>query len=394
MSRWCVVVAVLSGCYSPATERPCKVRCAGGSAAPCPGDQECMSDFLCHAPGDPTCPPPEIDAPLADVALIDLPATGPPYCFGSDRGLLKFCSDAVANEPQNFSTTIDTGIAANCNDRPLSGGIELCVIYASTITITGTVRVVGSRPLVLVAVQTIDVVGHLDAGSRRLGGSGAGAGSGACPPATPPTGMGGGAGGTFRGQGGSGGAASGGSQGTAPMPFPPISVRGGCAGATSLGLGGTPGRGGGALYLIAGSAISVGSQGRIDVSGAGAMPSDAGGHGGGSGGLLALDAAGFQIQGELMANGGGGASGSDGAIAQAGDESSAPAVPGAGGGSGAGLNGGNGSAGQVSLVGMAGSGAGATLGAGGGGGGAGWILYFGGVLAASPKISPPPTTLN
>jgi hypothetical protein len=366
---------------------------AAGSAAICPGNQECMGDNLCHAPGDPTCPPPDVDADvqLGDVALIDLfDHSGPPYCFGS--GLFQFCSDALSTEVKTLASPINTDATSTCFATPMSGTTEVCVIYAGRITITGSVRATGSRPLVLVAVQLIDVQGTLDAGSRRIGGTGAGGNTGTCPGPTNPGIEGGASGGSFHGLGGTGGAAAAGTEGVAAMPFAPTSVRGGCPGGASLAPTGTPGRGGGVLYLIAGSAILVGSEGRLDVSGAGALAGDGAGMGGGAGGLLVLDAAAFQIEGDLMANGGGGASGLKGGISASGAESSAPQSEGAGGTSPAGLFGGPGSAGP-NLAGGTGGGAGAGFFAGGGGGGAGWIYYLGGSLVATPRMSPPPVPL-
>ena len=396
MARWWVVVAVFAGCYSPATERPCKASCnaADGSAAICPGNQECMGDGLCHAPGDPTCPPPDdVDAPLADLALIDLPMTGPPYCFGSTGGLMRYCNDTLSTEVLTLPSTINTSNAGSCTETPMSGTTQVCVIYAGRILVTNDVRAIGSRPLVLVAVETINVQGTLDAASRRILGQGAGANTGLCPGPKAPSGESGGAGGTYQGKGGDGGTAAPSSQGTAPMAFAPTSVRGGCPGAPSLAASGNPGVGGGVLYLIAGSVITVGGAGRLDVSGAGAFAGDGAGAGGGAGGLIVLDAAAFQIQGDLMANGGGGASGSSGGLASSGGESAAPGSAAAGGPSTVGLFGGAGSAGLVGLPGQAGGGTGPGMFGGGGGGGAGWIYYLGGTLSMTTRMSPLPVRL-
>jgi hypothetical protein len=394
MARWWVAVAVFAGCYSPATERPCKVSCdvAAGPAAICPGDQECRGDGLCHAAGESGCPAPEVDAPLADVGLIDLPMAGPPYCFGSQGGLLRFCSNTLSTEVLTLPSSINTTNSGSCTATPMSGSTQVCVIYAGRI-IANDVRAVGSRPLVLVAVQTITVQATVDAASRRTLGQGAGANTGLCPAPTDPTGGGGGAGGTFQGQGGNGGVAGSNSQGVAPPPVHPTTVRGGCSGGASLAIDGNPGIGGGVLYLIAGSAITVGSAGRLDVSGAGAFAGDGPGAGGGAGGLLVLDAAAFQIQGDLMANGGGGASGASGGVSASGGESAAPGAAAAGGPSPVNLFGGPGSAGLASLVGGAGGGMGVGFFAGGGGGGAGWIYYLGGTLSPTSRTSPLPVRL-
>jgi hypothetical protein len=57
------LAVVLVGCYSPADNvTPCAVSCA--RSAPCPGDLECGSDLLCHAPGAAACS--TIDATIDD----------------------------------------------------------------------------------------------------------------------------------------------------------------------------------------------------------------------------------------------------------------------------------------------------------------------------------------
>lgn len=56
MSRL-LLVASLAGCYDPAAEPECTVRCTapGGGGATCPGDLVCGDDFVCHQDGAPAC---------------------------------------------------------------------------------------------------------------------------------------------------------------------------------------------------------------------------------------------------------------------------------------------------------------------------------------------------
>src|SRR5262249_29629712 len=140
-------------------------------------------------------------------------------------------------------------------------------------------------------------------------------------------GAGGGAGGSLGTRGGDGGTgdtnnngppvgtAKGGVAGVVQLP--PTMLRGGCPG----GDGGTAdashrgpgGNGGGAVYLIAGSAIHI--IGDVFASGAGGMSTpgtvsaEEGGGGGGTGGMIGLDAPSIDIPGRVVANGGAGAGG-------------------------------------------------------------------------------------
>src|SRR5260221_10002654 len=99
-----------------------------------------------------------------------------------------------------------------------------CVIAASSIAVTGKVRVSGGRPLVLVAPTTItfEADSMFDASSSLDGGPGPGADVGCAPPGAAGGGSGG-AGGSFGGGGGKRGMGSSPRAGGAPPP-PPASV--------------------------------------------------------------------------------------------------------------------------------------------------------------------------
>jgi hypothetical protein len=308
--------------------------------------------------------------------------------------------------------------------QPDQSVVAVMSVEAFTLDTGATLRVVGRKPLVIVAWSTIAIDGELDA-SSQLGvvddrahvaqtvRYGAGANEGCTGTAGSPGksdatvgGSGGGGGGGQQGLGGAGahGAATlalGGAGGSATSA---TSLRGGCPGGASGAAGdrASPpaskssqaqgGAGGGGLRLIAYDAIRVaGSIAANGAGGAGAPTgSGCGGGGGGSGGQLELDARTITVSGVVVANGGGGGgggdlalSGRDGADGRR-DDTAAPggAVQGCGapGGSGA-------AATQLSGV----EGILSTCGGGGGGGGAaGLIIVASPAYTALPaaKVSP------
>lgn len=389
MRRWWFGIALLAGCYRPATEAACSVHCTMNTG--CPGDQMCGASGWCHPPGADICDPTDDarvfdDAPLGDSTIVDLALIdiggGPPYVFGT--GIFTLSQNILPTNDVVLPTLINTTNPTACTVHQPPLGPEVCLIYARTIRDTnGAVRAEGTRPLVLVASETIDLLHGIDAASHVGGVPGAGAFPGDCGlfvnplPATG-GGAGGAAGGSFQGQGGTGGAAGAGTAGAPALATSkPIYVRGGCNGGGGLG-GSPPGSGafgGGAVYLIAASAITLGPNARINVSGAGASNSFGSGNGGGSGGLIGLDAPQFSNQGELMANGGGGSSGYNNMISTAGFDSTAPPFGGLGGTQAIG-SGGKGAGGITMLMGLPGAATAANLNAGGGGGGSGYILAY------------------
>ncbi len=230
------------------------------------------------------------------------------------------------------SGLIDTATAAECAPAQPSGWLaagqpESCFIFGTSISISGTARFVGARPVVLFASNDISISGTLDASSKRgEAKSGPGAPAPSCRsftqnPEENSSGPGGGAGGTFMTKGGNGGDGNASNvEGRAPNPEPkPMRLRAGCNGQRG-GVGdeppGPPGAGGGAVYLVAGGTITI--SGIINASGAGGANGNneatkSGGSGGGSGGMIKLHATSIAVGagGAVMANGGGAASGSD-----------------------------------------------------------------------------------
>ncbi len=385
MLRCCLGVLMLVGCYQPSTEAPCTVRCDSAAKTGCPGDQLCGGDGLCHTAtgGCGATFDAAADSTVADLALIDLPAGDGPICFGS--GIVRICVPTVSTATTSLPTFIDTGTSTTCSPGSTETGEPVCLVYARTINDTvGVVRVEGPLPLVLVAVETIDLTHGIDVSSMANGAVGAAADAPLCSAPSPAALSGGGgasgaAGGTFQGGGGSGAAAGSTPGGQAAIPgAKPTQIRGGCRG--GLGVNGNAvgvaGHGGGAVYLIAGSGIVVRPGALINASGGGAVNGNGSGSGGGSGGLIGLDAAQLQIAGKLFANGGGGSSGFVAGVSFAGGDSAGPVNGGLGGFNSNGGSGGKGSGGQTLLAGSSGAGVAVNFNAGGGGGGAGFILVY------------------
>lgn len=318
----------------------------------------------------------------------------------------------VVSTAETYDTTDGSGPLGPGLEIVQSGGViaRLVSLDALTITSSGTLRVVGSLPLIVASWSTIDIAGELDVSSALGGTAGAGEGTGDCPPATSgeygTSGSGGGGGGGFRGRGGNGGAADRnnaslrGGLGGGTVLRPDV-VRGGCRGADSGGTdrgAASGGRGGGAVQLTARDSIRI--DGVVHAGGAagagGPTTSAAGGGGGGSGGYIGLEAAMVGVSGTLAANGGGGGEGTDRSLAgQDGEDGRPDWLRARGGGDtvSAGTEGGDGAASSViagaDVLGTA------IAGGGGGGGGAGFILIWSDVAAdlSAALLSPPPMAL-
>ena len=326
---------------------------------------------------------PDATPPFDSAPGVDGTPTMP--CFGPAGW--EVCLAIVPINTETIVGSFDTGDDEQCaNPLPASwtaaGQPDACIVIAKRIDVTGNeVVVTGTRPLVLVASEMITIAGTLDVGSHRdpvnLGpGSPATDCMTGRSPESEGDGGGGGAGGSFMTKGGDGGNgdaddrdADPGAAGNASVL--PSKLRAGCPGQAGAQGGGASGQGGGALYLLAGQAIT---GGRIDASGGGGVEggSKSGGSGGGSGGMVVLYAPSVSLT-SINANGGGGASGANTPNS---GESGADAdvlmpLSAADGGDGAGGNGGDGYVtGQEARTGMGGL---QTIGGGGGGGGAGSI---------------------
>jgi hypothetical protein len=309
-------------------------------------------------------------------------------CYGEGTVIGKICFAATPTNTLaiNDVTTIDTGASTLCA-VPKSAGDGYCVLLAKTITVDSTLRATGTKPLVLIANDSItstSVDALIDVSSKRSGATELGAGydPATCTPVTTgaPKNTGGGAGGSFTGKGGSGGgggpANSGGTPGDAVTAV--TTLRGGCPGQDGADMGGTGGHGGGAVFLFAVNKIDF--KGTINAggeSGVGSAANGGGGGGAGAGGMIGFAAPMITVENGVIANGGGGGEGvSQGGTAgnNGNDAAGVSASDGGLGGSTSGGDGGSGSAGPAAGLGANGNnGVGSAAGGGGGGGGAGLI---------------------
>ena len=350
-------------------------------------------DFCPAHPDDPRC---NGNGSGSDSGVDDSPDAptidAPPLNLGNGNYAV-----LVPNPPTNSLTlpiTIDTSGDVNpcstTNYWVSQMQAPACFVVAKNITINAgvTVEVEGTRPLVLIATDTLRIAGTLDVSSQVGGKTGPAANDAACVagtlPATSSSGGGGGAGGSFKTAGGNGG--RGNNNGTnggiaAAAAAAPTVLRSGCPGQTggTGGNGGPGGAGGGAVYVLAGMTIDL-SGGTINASGAGGSLAGnrGGGGGGGSGGMIVLSAAGVTTDGttRVVANGGGGSSGANGSALGGDPNPATPGTPASGGAASGGCanqnGGGTGFAGTNDAA-VGGSVLADTCGGGGGGGGAGWF---------------------
>jgi hypothetical protein len=271
--------------------------------------------------------------------------------------------------------------------RPqLGGGPELAVLHLGSLVVSAgaSVRITGSRPLVIVADGPVTVDGKLDAG-----GHGATSGAGAATTGAGTAGSHGsndsdtgGGGGGFGTNGADGGAITGctvalGVAGRMYGDGPITQLVGGSAGGSSSGTScpvDAPGGGGGALQITSGTMISIGATGAVLAGGGGGSGgTDCGasdvnsGPGGGSGGAIVLQAPAIANAGVVAANGGagGGSSSTGNGNAMPGQDAQASTVA-AVGGTGPNAQGGSGGTGGAAPTTGGGSACG-TNAAGGGG---------------------------
>ncbi len=304
------------------------------------------------------------------------------------------------------------------------GGSLLMVIRANTFTIQNgaQVRVIGTRPLVIVA-NTITIAGTLDASADTktpgAGGQATNAGSGGGAVGTHAgvfhdSGGGGGGFATVAAKGGAAGvsmtclgaqADGGGGGGIIDMSTITVLQGGGAGGGGSRGncpvqSNAAGGAGGGAIQLSAIQLLDV--SGTVHAGGGGGeggvfcSTSDAGsGGGGGAGGAIYFDAPAISFTGVLAANGGGGGGGGcgPGGSGSPGTDANASTAVATGGnaGGGCGTRGGNGAANMAPPI------AGVDQscdGNGGGGGGAVGRIVLRGAVTGGGVASPPATPLT
>jgi len=148
-----IAAALLPACFHPTFDRP-----ACGASGECPSGLVCRSDGTCAASG--------AGPGISDAG--EVPVDGQ-ACYGT--GIVRICLAARPTAPLAYDVParIDTGNAAMCaHDN--SGAAQYCVIVATTIAINTGVRVVGPKPVVFLASDTItSTAGNsVDAGSYHF----------------------------------------------------------------------------------------------------------------------------------------------------------------------------------------------------------------------------------
>ena len=342
------------------------------------------------------------DGKPIDAAIDAPPDAFDPKCFGS--GGFYLCLASMPTGTMTLPDPIDTSqCTTSGGTEGMVGTTAACIFAAGTINIDST-GVTGSLPLVIVAVDDINLNTSLDASSTTNPlDAGPGANFSGCSTTNGGTmnagGGGGGAGGSFGGKGAlggtgiNGGVAGGSPQAAVTGPVPVL--RGGCPGGSGAqGANGpaTGGPGGGAVYLVARGNLFI--NGILTASGGGGSGGNAskgGGGGGGSGGMIVLHAGHLIINGgaQIFANGGGGGGGAgNGTSGADGNDSTQLAAPAQGGTNqgGGSCAGGNGAYGATAATTVNGG-----NGGGGGGGGVGVVRVLAGGTIPASQVSPPPS---
>ena len=375
------------------------------------------------SPGTPTGDGPGPDGMIDAAQIIDAMPDAyvtPPPCVSSTHAAFGSIACALALPPPLTvmqSTQVDTDSTGPNTEglrcAPLTvTSADVCAIAADSITIpTGVIVAAhGTRPLVLLA-HTIEIEGTVDVASHTGRTPGAASEMQGCQNNLRAVGSGGGQGGTFNAEpGGPGGAGTGMNDTGGPITASTgIGIlRGGCPGGPSSDttVVGNVARAGGAVWIAVDGdgVLTLGSTAIINASGAGGPRGEPtaghrGGFGGGSGGLIVLQAATLMLDAnaQIFANGGGGGGGADGTVtpgSPGADPVAATSVP--GGGAGATANPAAGGAGFPAPVDQrkGDDAIAASNGGGGGGGGAGVILTDVGITVGPGIFSPPPTDMR
>lgn len=376
-----LLLALVAGCFpTRSQELTCDV------TADCDDGRVCESGFCVATPSnDAGVDPDSTEEPDGPPAFDCTPFTTK-FFVGCDLPEPTGSIDIAAAATYNTDTsTLSTG-----EPVPSINVAAGHVISVQSFRIAGgaTLRVTGSKPLIIASWSTLVIDGTIDASSNTTE-LGAGANPADCSTHAPVAGQaendggGGGGGGSMiaaGGRGGNGDDNSVGGAGGAALATPPL-LLGGCPGAAG-GNGRQPagagGAGGGAVALTALESITV--TGNINAGGAGGLGAageNGGGGGGGSGGMIALESAAVSVSGTIAANGGGGGGGSTdnnnatGSPGQPGQLSATRATGGPGNNNGGGA-GGLGGAGATA-IGGAGQNGGNDAG-GGGGGSCGFVV--------------------
>ena len=331
------------------------------------------------------------DAPISDGSTTD----GSPADMIDGFDLHLFNPEPGTRVLSN--AMIDTAAMdlANCTQIPLQPAPARCLIYAQNISLPAgtTLTIHGTYPVMLVAVDTVDIAGNIvvtanqDANGAAMGGQAGNSVEG-----------GGGAGGGYLSSGGAGGGGDQGGliNGGTPGPTALPGLHGGSRGGAGGAGGGAGGSSGGAMWILG---RNVHISGKISANGFGgggaAAPGSSvnayyglGGGGGGSGGYVrvgAIDSIVLAATGAVTANGGGGGEGSSPSNMGLPGLNGLVSLIGAPGGAAA-QSGGNGGVGGA--LGPATDGYTAYAGGGGGGGGQGYVIFHAPMKAMSGIVSP------
>lgn len=332
-------------------------------------------------------------------------------CVGSARSLTGTICLANIDGPLEVEGVLETSSSSVCNPAVSN----VCLIAAQSIEVGGTLRVRGSRPLVLWSASTISIRKSSVLDIRSVDGLGPGANDDDCPltdgtfDQSTDTLVGtGGCGGPFGSAGGNAGDGNAVNEVTVSVDCSNQTltldrVRGGCAGGSGGLVAGfnmpNGGSAAGGVYLMAATSITVAgmidARGTPGTGGPGVTEAFAGGGGGGSGGLIGLDAPKVVLDDAVLnALGGGGASGAglsggvkfgipgeDSTLDPPTNATSTASIVGLNFGGASGMAGGNVESDQ-------------TGGGGGGGGGAGYIVVLSAdVQLGSAQIAPPLSSL-
>jgi hypothetical protein len=98
--------------------------------------------------------------------------------------VLPLCNLDAPEQSLTIATadTIDTDTDPRCRTVVQDNGNLVCVVYATSVTITsnGSLTATGSRPLAIASTSTLTLAGTIDVSSRRVGGKGAAASDPGC----------------------------------------------------------------------------------------------------------------------------------------------------------------------------------------------------------------------
>ncbi|MBL4633549.1 MAG: hypothetical protein JKY56_06745, partial [Kofleriaceae bacterium] len=170
------LTAFLVACFSPTHQEGL----ACSEEGLCPSGLACSADQICRSPDTVADGGSLDDAPRApDAGLSD---GGNVACEFSDTSI---CASGpiqpaitISGDPDELNTDTD----ARCREFTTAAGSNVCLIYTDSFEVLsgGVLRVVGSKPLFIASVGSIEIHGNVDASSSRNGSRGGGSNSSDC----------------------------------------------------------------------------------------------------------------------------------------------------------------------------------------------------------------------